>query len=252
METSFLYANVLECGVENKKEVRRCADYFGFFEGDGLKGILPFYNLGSCIPHYETEAAIEPFVEIMKDRPFEYLLGMEQVVGPIFRKLKEFRKVVEYNESDYFINRSYKPFRMDGMKFVDPEEDKSERVIDFIVTVRNEGFHENVSRESVENMLKQQPSEGKALIAAIGGKLVAYASIQTYTDSINQIGSVYTAVEERGKGYCKAVVSELCDTIIAGGKTPTLFVKKNNTPAVRAYTALGFEHFDDYLLIRME
>ncbi len=57
IETSFLYPNIIEFGVENKKDVRRCANYYGLFYDNILKGILPFYNLGSCIPHYEVNDA---------------------------------------------------------------------------------------------------------------------------------------------------------------------------------------------------
>ena len=82
--------------------------------------------------------------------------------------------------------------------------------------------------------------------------MVAQAGIQTYTPKINQIGSVYTPEEERGKGYAKAIVSEICKRIIERGKMPTLMVNKDNTPAVRAYNALGFEHYDDYLIVKLD
>ena len=83
------------------------------------------------------------------------------------------------------------------------------------------------------------------------GKFVSHAKIQAYTNTIGQVGAVYTEEEERGKGYGKAVVSEICRRIIARNKIPTLIVRKNNVPAVKAYTALGFEKFDDYLLIKL-
>ena len=81
-------------------------------------------------------------------------------------------------------------------------------------------------------------------------KLVAQACIQTFTDNSNQIGAVYSLEEERGKGYAKAAVSELCERIIGRGKLPTLIVSKQNPPALNAYKALGFEHYSDYLIIK--
>lgn len=45
--------------------------------------------------------------------------------------------------------------------------------------------------------------------------------------------------------------TEICRRIIAKGKLPTLSVKKHNIPAVRAYTALGFENYDDYLIVTL-
>jgi predicted GNAT family acetyltransferase len=44
----------------------------------------------------------------------------------------------------------------------------------------------------------------------------------------------------------------MCRRIIEKGKLPTLSVKKNNTPALRAYTSIGFENYDDYLIVRFK
>lgn len=251
IETSFLYANVINIGLENDKEIRRCADYFGFFCGERLKGILPFYNLGSCIPHYETEDAVACFADIMKKRKFEYLMGMDRIVRPIYEGIREHKNILKCNESIYFINKDFIPFTVGGLELIDAKEATGERkFVDFLIRVRNIGFGENVTGEEAVRSLGTDPEED-AVIAAVNGEPVAFAKIQTYTDTLSQIGSVYTEEAHRGKGYCKAVVSEICRRIEGKGKMPALFARKNNTPAVRAYLALGFRHFDDYLFIEL-
>lgn len=252
IETSFLYANIIEFGVDNILDIRRCADYYGFFKEGALKGILPFYNLGSCIPHYEDEDAILLFADLMKDKHFEFFLGMNNVINPLYKEIKNYKEIREYDESFYFINRSFKPYILDGVNFINANESISDEVIDFILDARANGFNQITTREDIRKTLIQRGDEEEFIIAEKGGKMVAQACIQTYTPKISQIGGVYTTKEERGKGYCKAVVSEICRKIIAKGKSPTLSVKKNNTPAVKAYTALGFEHYDDYLIVRFK
>lgn len=253
LETSFFYSNVIEFGVDNNKDVGRCADYYGWFEDDFLRGVIPFYNLGSCIPHYESDEAIPQFAEMMKEKRFEFLLGMDRVIKPLFRQFEGVREVVEYNDSSFFVNKDFKPFTCSGLEFTDPCETLNEgNVIDFIIHARLNGFHEKVSREEIVKMLGQVcPGEDK-LVAVSSGKPVAYAVIQTNTASTSQIGAVFTLEEDRGRGFCKATVSELCRRIVSRGKIPTLFVRKNNTPAVKAYNALGFEHIDDYSLIKFK
>lgn len=252
IETSFLYANVVEFGVDNNKEIRRCADYYGFFKGDELKGILPFYNLGSCIPHYEDKEAILPFSELMKERYFEFLLGMSKIIRPLYEEIKNYKEIKSCDESSYFVNKNFKPIVLKGMTFIDAKQDDSGRAIDLIMEARVIGFKQEVTWEEAVKSLVQRGEEEEYIIAEKDGMLVSQACVQTYTPGINQIGSVYTSETARGNGYCKAVVSELCRRIIAKGKTPTLSVKKNNTPAVRAYTALGFENYDDYLIVRFK
>ncbi len=251
LEAPFYYANVTNFGLENDMKTRRCGDYFGFFEGDELRGILPFYNLGSCIPHYESCEAIPLFVQLMKERKFQYLMGMEKIIKPIYDLVKDSKNITKCNDSSFFINRSFKPFTIDGLELVDAKEAvKADKGADFLVRMRNVGFDENVSREEAIDSLGDDPEED-AVIALVNGEFVAFAKIQAYTTATSQLGSVYTEEAYRGKGYCKAVVSEICSRIVARGKTPTLFARKNNTPAVNAYSAVGFKCFDDYLFIEL-
>lgn len=253
IETSFFYSNVMEFGVDNNKDMRRCADYFGWFEDGSLRGVIPFYNLGSCIPHYESDEAIPHFIGLMKERSFEFLLGMDRIIKPLFKEFQGQRVVIEYNDSSFYMNRDFKPYTSSGLEFVDPcEVFEDEKVIDFIIHARLKGFHEITDRESVIKMLIQVCPGEDRIIALSAGKPVAYALIQANTATTSQVGAVFTLEEERGRGYCKAVVSELCSRIVSRNKIPTLFVRKNNTPAVKAYNALGFEHIDDYSLIRFK
>lgn len=248
-ETSFLYANIIEFGIDNNPEMRRCADYYGFFEGEELKGILPFYNLGSCIPHFETDAAIPLFAELMSQRSLQYLMGMKKIIKPLYEEIKDSKETIEYDESSYYVNKSFKPFTHDGVNFIEATSVDDE-IVDFVLDARIKGFNQAVTREYIKKSLTQRAAEEDFIIAEKDGKMVAQACIQTYTPQICQIGGVYTVEEERGKGYAKAVVSEICRRIVARGKIPTLAVVKDNTPAVRAYNALGFRHHDDYLIVR--
>jgi uncharacterized protein len=252
IETSFLYANVMEFGVGNRRDIRRCADYYGFFKEGVLKGILPFYNLGSCIPHYEDREAVPLFAELMKNKSFEFLLGMYKVVKPLYEEIKDYKEIESYDESFYFINKNFKPFISEGVSFIDAKKVISEETVDFVTSARIYGFKQTATKEDTKKSLIQRGDEEDYIIAEKNGKMVAQACVQTYTPRINQIGSVYTANEERRKGYCKAVVSEICWRIIAKGKVPTLSVRKNNTPALKAYMALGFEYYDDYLIARFK
>lgn len=90
IETSFLYANIVEFGVENRKDMGRCGDYYGLFDGEVLKGIIPFYNLGSCTPHYEVGEAVPLFAELIKQRKFDSLLGMHKIIKPLYEEIKVF------------------------------------------------------------------------------------------------------------------------------------------------------------------
>ncbi|MCY6356072.1 GNAT family N-acetyltransferase [Clostridium sp. ZS2-4] len=114
------------------------------------------------------------------------------------------------------------------------------------------GFARKIDTEEASKMLCEKSEEEDWLFLIKDKKIVAQANIQTFTEDINQIGGVYTSEEHRRKGYCKAVVSEICRRILGRDKMPTLMVTKNNTPAVSAYSSLGFTHYDDYLIIQFK
>ncbi|TDT60966.1 GNAT family N-acetyltransferase [Fonticella tunisiensis] len=249
IETTFLIGNVTEFGLENDNEKRRCGDYYGYFEDGKLKGVLPFYNLGSCIPHYESEGAVDAFSKIMKERRFETLLGMERIVKPLYERIKDYKIIHTCSDDSYFINKRFKPFYVEGAVFKDALDYDIDKVVEFIITANKNGFGREMDREMAIKQLTQRGKEEDFIFLIKNGRIVAQANIQAYTSKINQIGGVFTLEEERSKGYCKAIVSELCRRIVARGKVPTLMVRKNNTPAVRAYKALGFDFYDDYLII---
>lgn len=248
LETTFLYGNVVHIGLKNDNYKRRCANYYGYFEEGRLRGILPFYNLGSCIPHYETVTAVPYFIDIMKKKKFQYLLGMKSIVYPLYNEIKNVKYTVSYEESSYFINENFKPFKIDNASFINARTG-NKNIIEFIKLASKDGFENDKSTQDVIKTLNERGIEEDFILLSINNTLVAQANIQTFTPAINQIGGVYTKREFRGKGYCKVVVSEICRRIIHRGKVPTLLVKKNNIPALKAYQALGFKHYKDYLLI---
>lgn len=247
---AFLMGNVLEFGLDNCKEHRRCGDYYGYFSKGDLLGILPFYNMGSCIPLFVDETVIGPFADMMMKRSFEVLMGMQKDVKPLYDAISGGKNTLMYQESSYFVNNKFAPFTLKNITFTKADEMDKNKVIAFVKEAYWQGFGHNYSVEETRKFLEQRNREEEFLFLVAEDKIIAQAYIQATTKEINQIGGVFTIVEERGKGYCKAIVSELCQNIIARDKTPSLIVRKDNVSAIRAYTSLGFTHFDEYLLIK--
>jgi GNAT superfamily N-acetyltransferase len=249
---AFVMGNVLGFGLDNQEAQRRCGDYYGyFFEGD-LLGILPFYNMGSCIPLWTDEIVIEPFAEIMLMRSFESLIGMKRIVKPLYNIISGEKNILTYQDSSYFINNCFSSFTVDNITFAKADELDNNSVVNFVKDAYWQGFGYSYSFEETQEFVAQRAAGEDFLFLVTGDKIVAQAYIQAATFEFNQIGGVFTLREERGKGYCKAIVSELCQRIIARGKIPTLIVRNDNIPAIRAYNSLGFTHFDDYLLIKLK
>ena len=61
-----------------------------------------------------------------------------------------------------------------------------------------------------------------------------------------QIGGVYTVEERRREGYGSKVLEILAAKIHKKGKKACLFVKKDNMPAIRLYSKLGFSIREEF------
>ena len=251
IETTFLYGNATQFGLSNNRLYRRCGDYYGYFDGAALAGVIAFYNLGSVIPHFETEKAVQHFAALLRRRSFDALLGMRKVIQPLYEMIRQDVEVVAYNESGYYLNRDFSPWIAEQAEFVNIEDVDPAIAARFVIRVNRYGFQRDVTAE-VHKIIRERAPEEDYLLMRVGEKIVGQALIQTFTNQINQIGAVYTVEEERGRGYCKALMSEMCRRILGRGKIPALMVKNDNLAAVKAYTALGFACYDDYLLINVK
>lgn len=249
LETTFFVGNMQTFGLENDNVTLRRGDYYGYFDDGHLAGMLAVYNLGSCIVHFETENAIPFFSEIIDRRRILYFNGIKRLIEPLYRQLKN-KVTIEYSESSYFINRSFRPFTLPETEVRLPEAMDASEAIALMSSIYQQCFNTEFTPEEVAKKIAERAPEEELLFLSAGNRIVAQALVQTFTPEVSQIGGVGTFPEYQGKGYAKAVVSELCRRIIARGKTPTLIVKKDNLPAVRAYQSIGFTHYDDYLLIK--
>jgi predicted GNAT family acetyltransferase len=105
-------------------------------------------------------------------------------------------------------------------------------------------FNEAQSMKSLKIALHEQ----LVYVAEIRGVPVSKAATNARGYKVDQIGGVYTAPQERGKGLGKAVVAELLKDVFSAKQAACLFVKKHNRAAIALYERLGFEPVTDYVI----
>lgn len=251
METVFFSGNLARCGIENDGVNRRAGDYYGYFSESGLQGIAAFYNLGNVVAHFENAAAVEHFAEIMRQRRFEFFVGLKKMVEPLSLALQPHKEILGCEESYFYVNQALQPYSLDCMhRIADVEDLEQETALSFVVEAYRQGFQRRFNREMAVKLIKERGPAEDFVFLLINDEPVAQALIQVVTGRIAQIGGVYTREEYRGRGYCKALVAELCRRIFTAGRIPTLLVRQNNFPALKAYQALGFTYYDEYLIAK--
>jgi predicted GNAT family acetyltransferase len=248
-ETTLIIGNVKQFGIDNNKAKRRCGDYFGYIENGRLQGIIVFYNLGNCISHFENSNSIPFFSDIIKEKNVESLLGMSKYIAPIYEKIKDYKDIKAVSNYSYLINNNFKSFMAKDAVVVNCESVNRDSTIEFIIEANNLGFNKESTQEDALKTIKERSAEEDEVFVIKDSRIVAKASILGCTDNICHIGGVYTSAPYRGNGYCKAAVSEICRRVRKRGKVPSIMVRNDNIPALKAYETLGFEYYDDNIII---
>ncbi|MDZ4837992.1 MAG: GNAT family N-acetyltransferase [Candidatus Melainabacteria bacterium] len=78
-----------------------------------------------------------------------------------------------------------------------------------------------------------------------GARLVAMAGQRMKLPGLEEVSAVCTHPDYQGRGYARALVFELAKMISERGNVPFLTVKTDNTPGIRSYESIGFEHRRD-------
>jgi len=103
-------------------------------------------------------------------------------------------------------------------------------------------FHAASSRSHLESTLKDE----LVLYGSIGDHPIAKVGTNARGIFYDQIGGVFTDARYRSRGVSTLLMTKLLEHIGKFGKNGTLFVKKENAPAIKMYSNLGFVREHDF------
>ena len=86
---------------------------------------------------------------------------------------------------------------------------------------------------------RQQIEEGRSWLWLVGGVIRFKAEASAWTPSAVQLQQVWVDPEARRHGYGKRGLADLCRLLLAQVPTVCLFVRPENTPALRLYDSVG-------------
>ena len=85
---------------------------------------------------------------------------------------------------------------------------------------------------------------GNPQAIVVGGEIVSFAAPFSFREGETEIGAVATLPDQRNKGYCKALISEMASRILSQGKAATLTTNETNYPMRAAAAAIGMRQLD--------
>jgi len=106
-----------------------------------------------------------------------------------------------------------------------------------------------VTDAEVSIMLRQILKNQLCFALLSNGEAAAKANTNAIGFNCVQLGGVYTSPLYRRNGYAAALITVLCKRALRANRTPVLFVKEKNTPALSLYQKLGFAECGGYEIL---
>jgi uncharacterized protein len=91
-----------------------------------------------------------------------------------------------------------------------------------------------------------QIQEGRSWIWLEDDTVLFKAECSAWTPQAVQVSQVWTDPEARGRGYAKRGMRDLCRLFLETTPTVTLFVRRDNAPAIALYDAIGMRRVLEY------
>jgi len=95
--------------------------------------------------------------------------------------------------------------------------------------------------QDLRSMVQNAVNMGFAYGGYVDGVLASCATVAEHIEDVALIRGVFTAPSLRGQGLSTSVCSALVEESFRLGKTPMLWVSKDNPAALRVYKKLGFK-----------
>jgi GNAT superfamily N-acetyltransferase len=201
------------------------------------------------------------WLALLSDKTVGYLLeydrrilcvrGPENCVAPLLKKTRLAEAILNVEVRQLpAVERFYEP--------VEPADKMTVgKITTFVVMKAASSSLRLVLRHEVQELKKESAAELAGLLGvgqelaldllkgvASGlckdGRLVSYAASPEMLEDLAIVRGVFTAPDERGKGYSKAVCSALVRRLLDEGKGVILYVSKDNAAALRVYRSVGF------------
>ena len=136
-----------------------------------------------------------------------------------------------------------------GLTIRAPESQELENILPLQAAYEQEevlpqgsSFSRAVCRMNLEHILKEQ----RILVAELDGLVVAKANSSAFSFTCSQIGGVFVLPDYRNLGIARSLCAELSGLLKKSGWGVSLFVKKRNRGAQKAYRSIGFRPIADY------
>jgi ribosomal protein S18 acetylase RimI-like enzyme len=256
----FLVGNIRAAGLNDRGQ-RYEGTYAAAFDGDTITGVVAHYWNGNIIAQAPLDvAALSRAAVATSGRPIKGLIGPLRQVTTMMDGFGVELARIQVDETEYLYSLSLDALvepdtlregRVRGRRLAPPD---LELAVEWRVAYSLEAlgdFDTPELRDRVRAGMQASLEAGEVwMLEDEAGTPLAQSAFNAVTTEAVQVGGVWTPPALRGRGYGRAVVAaSLRDARAEGKRQAILFTGVHNTPAQKAYIALGFQHIGDYRIV---
>jgi predicted GNAT family acetyltransferase len=126
-------------------------------------------------------------------------------------------------------------------KLIKAEPCHVDTVAEYCAAFALDGHGEIVTKESQISSAVRLINSGNMVLWVVNNKVVSIANIAHRSMRHARINSVYTAVNQRKKGYASALMAELSSMLLIEGLIPMLYADVKNPDSNKVYKSIGYK-----------
>ena len=219
-----------------------------------IVAVQGFYGDGRWLPHFEDPAALDPMLAMARRQRLRWIMGPQRVVDAILGRLAIVGTRVSYDEQDAIYRldaETMRPQPAPGVRRATEADIPS--VAGLRLRFDAEYFGTPIEAASRPWYLGTAGSyvERGAYLAERDGMAVSMVAVEAKIPALAQIGAVYTMPDYRAQGLARGVITAIARELLVDHPEVSLMVRRDNTPALRAYGALGFAPCGAYRMVRL-
>lgn len=229
---------------------------FSWWQGSSIHHCIPDAS-GKSFP--EVKNALEAF---FRERTVKYIFSIagERSGNLLFREILEssFGKKPDVQiEYDLMENGRFDSVKnlqkMNTQLKVEVCKEKDEKKVFALqkayekeeVVIDGADFDEDSCRAKFENFVEANA----VYIGKVSNVPLCKLTVSAAGRNYAQIGGVFVIPKYRNHGLATTLLNSVAQRLQSDGKKCVLFVKKTNTPAIKAYTCTGFKKICDFQIL---
>lgn len=258
--SAMLLSNLRKGGIIDEGKPRQ-ATYLAAMDGSKVVGVVSLTRAGTLLPQapvmldalVRTMAAIGP-------REIEGVIGLADQVMRTTQVLSlplGRHEVVLMDSQEHLYGLTLAEMQLPPQleqghfKCRKVEARDVPLLTDWMMAFNMESMNRRLPRQEVEaNLLENAEEHDNRWVLEVDGQIVATTGFNATAAEIVQVGGVYTPPELRRRHYARsAVAGSLLEAKANGVGRGVLFTAIENTPAQRAYEALGFKRLGEFRIV---